>query len=123
MMKHDGTTRPPRRWRHPPTLEDSAAPAPRIDMPPRDSGESIGSFWPHRATHLARAQVSESTGFSESWRGIMRLGERRGLVAIAIPGGSTSAFRKPPRIPVGPLLTSKDNLEGGLPKEVSLIGP
>ena len=112
--KHDGTTRPlaggdiPLRWNY------SAAPAPRIDMPPSDSGESTGAVCPIRATHPARDQINESTAFSESLRSMMRPGERSRARREAIPGGSTSAFRKPPRIPVVPLLTAKGNtLEGG----------
>src|SRR5262249_31347709 len=57
------------RWRHPHTLEDPAAPAPRSTCPPNDSGESNGAFCPLRATHPAATRTSESTGFSESRKG------------------------------------------------------
>jgi hypothetical protein len=42
-----------------------------IVMSRNDSAESTGAFRPGLATHLADARTSESTGFSESWRGIV----------------------------------------------------
>jgi hypothetical protein len=101
------------------SMRDYASRARGILMPATTLRDSTGAFRPVPATYPEETRTSESTGFSESWRGIMRPAN----VAAPHDASSTWDFTKPPRIPVVTLLTAKDNLGGGLVKEVSLIAP
>jgi hypothetical protein len=64
-------------------------------MSRNDSAESTGAFRPGLATHLADARTSESTGFSESWRGTLGSAEHLKL-AEAICSWFHQRFQKTP---------------------------
>jgi hypothetical protein len=73
-------------------------------MPRNDSGDSTGAL----------ARTSESTGLSESRRGVVGPAEQLKLVE-AIRAWFDQGFQKTPAYPSSHSSHVKDNLQGGLP--------